>query len=1627
MESSLMSVTQDREELISRITHILRKKIDSTQHGSLKKFVASFYAYQHIDILKRRGSERLAEGLYSLWGFIQEKPPGSPKTSVIYWRPEAPEHAGRPERIIINIINDNMPFLVDSLTHLLNRLGFKPRLIIHPILRCVRDNQGRLNHLENHDSPSPEATEESLIYCEIIDAVTPECVQQIQKELNIMLADVRAATSDWISMKRRVSSAIDTIQTGRYKQDQGHLDESVKFLEWIQDDHFTLLGYCKYDLFDKEGRLLREPKASDPLGILKDESQRQLSSAFEGIGLTNDTRRLILRPNPLIINKTTSISNVHRSVPMDAIGIRCLDETGKVVALHMFLGLFTSVAYDSSARDIPYLRRKVDKVLESAGLASHWHDGKALTHILDSLPRDELFQASVEDLKNIGMSIVRLQEHQRVALFLRPDIFKRSMSCLVYVPQDRFDSVLVDKMGTALAEELQGKISVVKAQFGSLTFARVYYSVRVREGLRARYDLIKIEKRLLDIAKSWTDELRFSLNEQESEWDSTRLFRLYREAFPRGYQDNFSGQQVVDDIGYIQNLYENNEPMSCRVYTAENKDLCRLKLKIFQYEKPIPLSNILPTLENLNLRVISEVPYQITRQGENISVWIHDFELESHGTCSVDLTQSAETFLTALKRIYQNQAEDDGFNRLVMAADLSWRQCEIMRTYARYLKQLGFPLSELYIQSTLAKNPIATQQMAHLFEVLFNPDKENSQTNLVEDIETTLAQIDNADEDRLLRRYLNLILSTLRTNFFQRDDKGNHKPCIALKINCAKVEDMPLPRPLYEIFVYSNRVEGVHLRGGRVARGGIRWSDRQEDFRTEILGLMKAQMVKNTVIIPVGSKGGFVVKKSTYGLSREEILTEGIACYRIMMQGLLDITDNLIQGAVIPPLQTVRRDEDDTYLVVAADKGTATFSDYANEISVANNFWLGDAFASGGSQGYDHKKMGITARGAWESVKRHFKELGLDAMKHPFTVVGVGDMSGDVFGNGMLLSPVIKLVGAFNHRHIFIDPNPDYETSFKERERLFNLPRSSWTDYDKSLLSEGGAIYDRHSKSLSLTPQIKAMLNLALDEIKPDDLIRALLTYHSDLLWFGGIGTYIKASTESHADAGDRANDTLRVNAKELHCRVIGEGANLGVTHLGRIEFVKNAKGRVNTDAVDNSAGVDCSDHEVNIKILLSKIQESGRLTPEKRNSILQEMTDSVADLVLQDNYLQNLSLSLIESESNENFARNVSMIRHLEAEGILNRGLEYIPDDMVLAEMEASKTSFTRPEYAVIMAYAKIYLYKEVLKSDLVKDPYFEGGLLAYFPQKLRLDFPQDILKHPLRSEIIATQIINDVVNRMGSGLVHEIFEKTGSSYKEILQAYFVATEVFGFQEIWSEIEGYDGQIDPGKKLRLYKGLRRILKRMMLWLLKNYPLNGSISDISAQLSHGVQSFLGDLTNCLDTEGEDKLAQTLISYQNLGIKTDFAERLAILQMAASSPDIILVATQTGFTISQVGMLYFLMGSRFQFSKIREQVRSLTPSGKWEQQQINGLLEDLYEDHRSLVHAVLVFAKDKGLKMEQGGIGLVTKWEREHKGTLQRLDRLLCDANLAHNKDVSSLSVITRELRHLSQQTYTHST
>lgn len=1267
---------QARERLLKEAMGILVARFGKQHQSNFKEFL--LHLYEHLpdeDISKLRVSE-ISEGLINLWELMLKRSRGKPQFDVYYWKPKGSSLLS--ERIIIDVINDDMSFLVDSLLGFLAISGLKPRLVMHPVYEVERSKDGTLKKILKSNGRESGPNHESIIHCEIVEGASPEFVDFIKEKIPEIFEDVALATQDWQSMRSRIDVAMKDLQSSLSVTQSGQLEENIEFLEWIRNEHFTFLGYCNYDLVTPSGKLLREPNTSGGLGILRKKELHKLSYLYEGITFNSLARRYIHEPVPVSINKTTQISNVHRPVVMDCLWVKRFNERGQVIGIHLFVGLFTSVAYDSSARDIPLLKKKIYKILEQSNLSSHWHDGKSLIHILDSLPRDELFQASVPELSKIALAVLRLQHRHKVALFVRRDQFNRFLSCLVYVPRDRFDSALCDTIGEILAHEFKGSVSAYKAQFGALDFARIHYTVMVSEGIKDSYDFEAIEKKLITSARLWKDDLRVILNETFGELESARYYKRYKDAFGRGYQERFRGDHVLKDIIEVEKVLKTKKrTVRIDVETQEN-DKSVLKLKIYNYGSPLPLSDVLPSLENMDLRVISEIPFKVNIGDQQKTVWIHDFEAISRTNYPLDIIENGQEFLEALHKLWDDEIENDEFNRLIFKASLTWRQCLLLRAYCKYLRQIQIPFTNTYIQNTLVSNPSITSLIVKLFEKKFDPKIAKTDQTIINKIEQALKDIASPDEDRILRSYLNLVLATVRTNFYQKSAGGEFKPYISFKFECALIEDLPLPKPMYEIFVHSRRFEAVHLRGGKVARGGIRWSDRLEDFRTEILGLLKAQMVKNTVIIPVGSKGGFVVKKDLKESSREEIQKEGVECYQMMMRGLLDITDNLVSAKVVHPKDVVCWDEEDPYLVVAADKGTATFSDYANSVSKDYKLWLDDAFASGGSVGYDHKKMAITARGAWESVKRHFREKGMDISKTVINVVGVGDMAGDVFGNGMLLSDHLRLVAVFNHMHIFVDPDPDPLLSFKERKRLFNLPRSTWLDYDRKVLSKGGGIFERNAKEIQLTPEIKALFGLAVDKISPNKLIQEILKHPADLMWLGGIGTFVKSSRESHADVGDRTNDVIRVNAKDLRCKVVGEGANLGFTQLGRIEFA-NQGGYINTDAIDNSAGVDCSDHEVNIKILLNSIMKKNILDQEGRKQLLEEMTDEVASLVLKDNYLQTLAISITQQRGTHSLDQQIKLMNLLEKKGKLNRALEFLPDDAMIQEYQASQKNFSR------------------------------------------------------------------------------------------------------------------------------------------------------------------------------------------------------------------------------------------------------------------------------------------------------------------------------------------------------------
>lgn len=1609
-----MTQGQTKQGLLEKAVSVLVAEFGKDHKQNITHFIENLFEHSPPTEWSKLKVEEVVEGLSRLWKLIAVRPKSKEKFEVYHWKPKGKSAVA--ERVIIDFVNDDMPFLVDSLIQVLGREGIRPRLVLHPVYLVKRDKSGHLLFLERSNGSKEKGTSESIIHCEITEGITSDLIDVLKNKLPEIYTEVRRATSDWAEMRQKIDVAVqDLAEVSRVlKADQ--TEEVLEFLKWIKDDHFTFLGYCKYDLVTSSGKLLKEPSTTDTLGVLKEEKLHNLSVLYEGITFNSLARRYIYEPVPIAINKTSKISNVHRAVPMDSVWVKRFNARGQVIGIHIFVGLFTSVAYDSSARDIPLLRRKIIQILEYSNLSSHWHDGKGLIHILDSLPRDELFQATVPELSEIGLAVLRLQQRPRVALFVRQDQFNRFLSCLVYIPRERFDTALCDEMGNILAQELKGEVSAYKAQYGALDFARVHYTVTLKDGINENASYEAIEQKLINAARLWKDDLRVSLNEVFSETESAVYYRRYRDAFGRGYQERFKGSTAVLDIIEIEKVLKSQKRYA-RLTADETSNNSSIKLKIYNYKTPIHLSDILPVLENLNLRVISEIPFKVKASDQVTEIWIHDFEAESKDNRLIDIKVVSQKFLEALNKVWEQEIENDGFNKLVLRAQLDVRQCMLLRAYAKYLRQLQLPFSKEYIETTLVKNPEIISSLVQLFERKFDPKIKTEDSKLIAKINKDLDQVVSIDEDRILRGYLNLIQASVRTNYYQRTADGSVKPYFSIKFLCSKIDEMPLPKPMFEIFVYSPRFEAVHLRGGKVARGGIRWSDRLEDFRTEILGLIKAQMVKNTVIVPVGSKGGFVLKRDLKGSTRDEIMAEGIECYRGMMCGLLDITDNLVGGKIIAPKDIVRWDEDDPYLVVAADKGTATFSDYANGVSKDYKFWLDDAFASGGSAGYDHKKMAITARGAWESVKRHFKEMNIDITKTSITVIGIGDMSGDVFGNGMLLSKHLKLLFGIDHRHIFIDPDPDLVTSFKERQRLFNLPRSSWMDYDKKILSKGGAIFERTSKEIILTPEIRNLLGWGQEKITPNRLIQEILKYPADLLWLGGIGTFIKSSRESNADVGDRTNDSIRVNARDIHVKVVGEGANLGVTQLGRIEFA-NLGGHINTDAIDNSAGVDCSDHEVNIKILLNGIMKEGTLNLKERNKLLETMTDEVGKLVLRDNYMQTQALSLLREMGVQNLDHQIKVMNNLEKHGKLNRALEFLPDDNTLQEYIASQRGLSRPELAVLMAYSKIYTYDQILASNVPEDFYFESAVVNYFPEPLRQNYRKEILHHPLRREIVATIATNELINRLGLAFLHEAQEKSGCDFSEVVRACFVIISVFDLNSFWHEIENLDNKVQASVQLRSMMDILKIVKRTTLWLLRYQNKIESISETSSILRVGVESFLSGLANCLDDEGYGALAASINAYITDGLDYDFAQRLSILKIAASSPDIILIATETGSTVQNVASLYFMVGNRFGFNQLRLSIDNLSSSSFWHRWAAAGLQEDLYIYQNNMVMSILSYMRRSKTLEKLSMTTLLENWIHTYSRDVERVDQVLNEAKLHGLGDFSLITVVARELRQL---------
>ncbi len=1625
----------------------LRSRLSGARLKEALVFAEAFCGPLGDDDLADREPATWAALIVDLLEFMRTRPAGKAKVRV--FTPDEPGHGWASEATVLQITNDDMPFLVDSVSMALNGLGSSAQVLIHPVIVASRDPGGHLLSL------AAGAGAESIMHIEIERQTEPEQLRLLREAIEITLADVRASVQDWQAMRDRMRELAETVAGEQPPPvDAEELPEAQDFLRWIADDHFTFLGYREYEVATIDGDEVLRALPDTGLGILRGDGATGALRSVKTLAAHDADRSGLMRG--IIITKTNARATVHRPGHMDYIGVLRMDADGRPVGERRFIGLYTSGAYMRRPGDVPLLRTKVEAVMRRSGLRPHSHSGKALKHILETLPRDELFQCSGDELYGIATGILGLQERSRTRLFLRRDRYGRFFSALAFIPRDRFNTTARERIEALLMQALDGESFDTQIQVSESSLARLHLVIRPRAGAHPDYDVAALEAEMSRIVRNWHDELRERLVADYGSERGLRLAARYGRALPVAYIEEMSPQAAAADIEIISSL-TGEDDIRLSLYQPSAVEEGNFRFKMYRLGHAITLSEALPMMENMGLRILAEHPYEMDAGGSHICV--QDFEIAFGEDVDVDLVVSHRFFEEAFEAVWRGKAESDGFNRLIIGARLFWREVAVLRAYVKYLLQGGSPFSQTYVEETLSRYPVLARLLIEVFQAKFDPmrdretpaDIEREQSVLdralnrmsrdevtptlipslvlaraqgrqafelaiVEGVKVLLEQVASLDEDRILRGLMAAIHATLRTNFYQLGADGRMHDYISLKFDPARLIELPKPRPHREIFVYSPRVEGVHLRFGSVARGGLRWSDRREDYRTEVLGLVKAQMVKNTVIVPVGAKGGFFVKRPPAGGDRDAVLAEGVSCYRSFINGLLDITDNLIDGVTVPPVDVVRHDDDDPYMVVAADKGTATFSDIANAVAAEHDFWLGDAFASGGSYGYDHKGMGITARGAWESVKRHFRALGIDCQKQDFTCVGIGDMSGDVFGNGMLLSRHIRLVAAFDHRHIFIDPEPDAARSYKERERMFKLPRSSWQDYDRTLISEGGGVWPRSAKTIPVSAQTRAALGIDGDvsTLSPNELMRAILKAPVGLFWNGGIGTYVKADSESHADAGDRANTPLRIDGRELRCQVVGEGGNLGLTQLGRIEAARNAGVLLNTDFIDNSAGVDTSDHEVNIKILLNELVAKGQLAFEDRNQLLVEMTDEVAELVLNDNYRQNQAISLMERMSVARLGSKQHFVRTLEAQGKLDRGIEYLPSDAEFEERRARGEGLTRPELSVLLSYAKIELYQRLLESDVPEDPHLSTELARYFPRPIQERYGKELEQHRLRREIIATAVTNSMVNRMGATFVLRMQEDTGESAAQIAKAYSIAREILDARALWADIDALDGKLPDAVQVDALMRIWGLLRPMTRWLLNLPGEKLVIAKAVARYAPGLTELRGNLGKLVSPQQREAMTAEAERWRSAGLPKSLAFKLGGLSPLAAALDIVEVATERKLAVAQVAEVYYQIGETLHLKWLMDRIEELAVGGRWHAHARGNLRDELYAHHRALTAQIL--ASDHGGR--RGGRQLVAEWFAGDDPALRFTLGMFADMRSQVGMDYPTVMVAVRRLAQL---------
>lgn len=1501
-----------------RQAKFLEELTQNTHDIHLSQFIQHLYSGVSHEDLTATNSNWLLYTAQSTYNLLQNRKPGEFKVHI-YRNEEWNEKA------VLEVISEDMPFLVDSIGNELKKQDLNIHLIAHPTICVTRNNQGKFQGFT-------DGTKEAILQFHFSKFVSDSALEALQNNVIEILECVNLSVKDWQTMRKLMVTVTEELAAKPFCETAIN-KEACNFLQWLKNDNFVFLGACEYRLTDEK----LVPLIESSLGIAKHETYKGIIQNLDE-QFTNNT-------TPLVIRKFSEKSLVHRNAHMDSIFIKRF-ENGKCIATTNFLGFFTSSVYFQSVKTIPLIRQKVQMVLDDYGYPLNSHNSKELLTALESFPRSELLQMEIDELYNTATGIVSLGLRPRVKLFIRQYRSEKFLSCLVFIPKNRFSTNVKNIISDIICTKFSGTISKQYVQINESQLARLQLIIQTKEFIED-FDIESLEKKIIKSISQWSDNLNEELRNEYPVRKANQLANKYGNGFDIKYTSTFDATDAVKDIKRIEEILVTNQ-LKFAIDTKD-EDSTYIKLAIYHLDDELSLSSILPSIEHLGCFCHDVRTFKVTFQelGKKQNAFIQHFRLLPNNNVTINSVKTFSNIENALEKIWDKSIDDDNFNSLIITANLEWQQVIIMRIYAKYLKQIKFSHDNEYIVEALSNNPPITNNLVRLFEEKFNPKiKKNNEvlSDIKKEIISSLEDVESITEDNVIRAYLNLIKATNRTNYFQNNPDGTHKDYVSIKISPRDVKNIPNPKPFAEIVVYSPRVEAYHLRGGKFARGGLRWSSRYEDVRTEVLGLVKAQMPKNTIIVPVGSKGAFIVKNNCEN-DPKLLQQEAVNCYKIFLKGMLDITDNIVDGKVVHPINTKTYDGEDPYLVVAADKGTATFSDYANEVSKSYNFWLGDAFASGGSVGYDHKKMGITAKGAWISVERHFAEMGKDITKEPFTVVGIGDMSGDVFGNGMLLSRNIKLVAAFNHMHIFIDPNPATDVSFKERERLFKKPRSSWMDYNKELISKGGGIYPRNLKQIKLSKEACKVLGLETDTFAPDDLIHNILKAPVDLLWNGGIGTYVKSSKESHASTGDKANNSLRVDGCDLRCRIVGEGGNLGLTQMGRIEYGLKG-GRINTDFIDNSAGVDCSDHEVNIKITLESLLHKKKITQASRVKIMQEMTKDVEKLVLRNNYLQNQIISIERDWSDCRVEDHTWLIKNLENSGELDRVVEKIPNNDDLAIIKSDFGALSRPTIAILIAYAKNSIFHKLADIDFSKDKFFEQYLINYFPKQLQKNAKKAILEHQLKNQIVATVLTNDFVNTMGCCLLHQILDRTNHSTLNVIKAFIIAYEVMEISKIWSEVESLLNKVDVKIQVRLFREIQQVIESNMLWILQNQKNIGDLQEVIDLYSNGTKQFAKylDSKKCISNDLKNV-------YPNVPEKL----LLNITTLKALTPtfDICFISQKSGSSISKVANIYLTIAELLQFNWMTAVAKNINTTSYIDKLAVDSLADEISQVHTQL--------------------------------------------------------------------------